>query len=77
MFPKGISSSARNRPFTPESAREVRRDRIKIMPVTFTRSAVIRAITSCVPANKFDNLADSTEFNKEEVEKVVGINLQQ
>ena len=43
------------------------------MPVTFTRSAVIRAITSCVPAHKFDNLADSTEFDKEEVEKVVGM----
>jgi 3-oxoacyl-[acyl-carrier-protein] synthase III len=43
------------------------------MPVTFTRSAVIRAITSCVPANKFDNLADSTAFDKEEVERVVGM----
>jgi hypothetical protein len=26
-----------------------------------------------VPANKFDNLADSTAFDKEEVEKVVGL----
>jgi 3-oxoacyl-[acyl-carrier-protein] synthase-3 len=43
------------------------------MPVTFTRSAVIRGITSCVPARKFDNLADTTEFEKEEVEKVVGM----
>ena len=43
------------------------------MPATFTRSAVIRAITSCVPAHKFDNLIDSTDFEKAEVEKVVGM----
>lgn len=41
--------------------------------MTFTRSAVIRGITSCVPARKFDNLADTTKFEKEEVEKVVGM----
>ena len=43
------------------------------MPITFTRSAVIRGITSCVPATKFDNLADSTDFDKDEVEKVVAM----
>jgi 3-oxoacyl-[acyl-carrier-protein] synthase III len=43
------------------------------MPITFTRSAVIRGITSCVPASKFDNLADSTDFDKDEVEKVVAM----
>ena len=43
------------------------------MPATSTRASVIRAITSCVPAHKFDNLADSTCFEKEEVEKVVGM----
>ena len=43
------------------------------MPLTYTRSAVIRAVTSCVPARKFDNLVDSTDFEKEEVRKVVGM----
>ena len=43
------------------------------MPITSTRSAAIRGITSCVPARKFDNLADRTDFEKEEVEKVVGM----
>jgi len=43
------------------------------MPITSTHPAIIRGITSCVPATKFDNLADSTGFEKEEVEKVVGM----
>lgn len=41
------------------------------MTVTFTRAAKIRAITSCVPPRCFDNLAETTSFDKEEVEKVV------
>lgn len=41
------------------------------MPATFTNAAVIRGITSCVPARRFDNLADATDFPPDEVEKVV------
>ena len=41
------------------------------MPITSTRAHRIAGITSCVPAKKFDNLADTTDFPKEEVEKVV------
>jgi 3-oxoacyl-[acyl-carrier-protein] synthase-3 len=43
------------------------------MPFTSTQPAIIRGITSCVPSEKFDNLSDSTGFEKEEVEKVVGM----
>ncbi len=41
------------------------------MPLTKTRSAVIKAITSCVPSKYFDNVKDTTEFDIEEVKKVV------
>ncbi len=41
------------------------------MPITSTNPAIIRAITSCVPARVFDNLEDSTGFEKDEVAKVV------
>jgi 3-oxoacyl-[acyl-carrier-protein] synthase III len=41
------------------------------MAVTNTKPAVIRAITSCVPSRRFDNLAETTAFEVEEVEKVV------
>lgn len=41
------------------------------MPSTSTRSAVVRAITSCVPARLWDNFTDSTGFEQEEIEKVV------
>lgn len=41
------------------------------MPATFTQAPRIRAITSCVPPRIFDNLADSTGFDPEEVSKVV------
>ncbi len=41
------------------------------MPFTKTRSAIIKAITSCVPPKQFDNMKDATEFNIEEVKKVV------
>ena len=41
------------------------------MAITSTNAATIRAITSCVPPAKFDNLADATNFPQEEVEKVV------
>ena len=41
------------------------------MATTSTRAAVIRGITSCVPARRFDNLEETTGFDKEEVEKVV------
>lgn len=41
------------------------------MPVTSTNAAVIRGITSCVPARRFDNLTDATDFPPDEVEKVV------
>lgn len=41
------------------------------MAVTSTRAARIRAITSCVPARRFDNLKETTAFDKEEVQKVV------
>ena len=41
------------------------------MAVTCTQPSVIRAITSCVPSRSFDNLAETTAFEAEEVEKVV------
>lgn len=41
------------------------------MPSTSTRSAIIRAVTSCVPARVWDNFADSKGFEAEEIEKVV------
>lgn len=41
------------------------------MSFTLTRGARIRAITSCVPSHQFDNLADATEFEKDDVQKVV------
>lgn len=41
------------------------------MPVTATRPARIRGVTSSVPARCFDNLSDASEFTREEVEKVV------
>ncbi len=41
------------------------------MAVTFTQAATIRAITSSVPSRRFDNLKDATNFDKDEVEKVV------
>lgn len=41
------------------------------MPVTNTRPARIRGVTSSVPARCFDNLKDASEFEREEVEKVV------
>jgi 3-oxoacyl-[acyl-carrier-protein] synthase-3 len=41
------------------------------MAVTSTRPAVLRAVTSCVPARVFDNLAETTAFPAEDVEKVV------
>ena len=41
------------------------------MPLTSTRAAIIRGITSCVPARKFDNLAETAGFSKKEIDKVV------
>jgi 3-oxoacyl-[acyl-carrier-protein] synthase-3 len=41
------------------------------MATTSTLAATIRGITSCVPARRFDNLRETTGFEKEEVEKVV------
>lgn len=41
------------------------------MPLTQTQSHNIRAITSCVPSRLFNNLTDATEFDPEEVKKVV------
>jgi 3-oxoacyl-[acyl-carrier-protein] synthase-3 len=41
------------------------------MAITHTRAAKIRAITSCVPSKRFDNLKDTSEFTKEEIQKVV------
>ncbi len=41
------------------------------MPVTSARAATIRGITTSVPSRRFDNLADTSEFSKEDVEKVV------
>lgn len=41
------------------------------MATTSTRAAAIRGITSCVPSRCFDNLTESTAFEKDEVEKVV------
>jgi 3-oxoacyl-[acyl-carrier-protein] synthase-3 len=39
--------------------------------VTSTKAPIIRGITSCVPARRFDNLTDATTFPREDVEKVV------
>jgi 3-oxoacyl-[acyl-carrier-protein] synthase-3 len=41
------------------------------MAVTATRGARIRAITSSVPARRFDNLTEASEFGAVEVEKIV------
>ena len=41
------------------------------MPVTTTRRAKIRGITSSVPSRRFDNLTDSSGFAQEDVEKIV------
>ena len=41
------------------------------MPVTTTRPARIRGITSSVPARRFDNLTESSGFPQEDVEKIV------
>ena len=41
------------------------------MAITFTKAPILRAITSCVPSRCFDNMTDSTAFEREEVEKVV------
>jgi 3-oxoacyl-[acyl-carrier-protein] synthase-3 len=41
------------------------------MAVTNTKASLIRGITSCVPSRRFDNLAETTAFEVEEVEKVV------
>jgi 3-oxoacyl-[acyl-carrier-protein] synthase-3 len=41
------------------------------MAVTSTLAARVRAITSCVPPRRFDNLTETTDFPPEEVQKVV------
>ncbi len=41
------------------------------MAVTNTRAALIRAVVSCVPPRRFDNLTETTGFEPEEVQKVV------
>ena len=41
------------------------------MPATSINSCAVRAITSCVPARRFDNEREATAFDAEEVEKVV------
>jgi 3-oxoacyl-[acyl-carrier-protein] synthase-3 len=41
------------------------------MPITSINAPVLRAVTSCVPSQKFDNTAENAEFTKEEVDKVV------
>jgi len=41
------------------------------MAITMTRAATISAICTCVPHRKFDNLTETTEFEPEEVQKVV------
>ncbi len=41
------------------------------MAVTFTKAPLLRAVTSCVPSRRFDNLTETTAFEREEVEKVV------
>lgn len=41
------------------------------MAVTSTQAPIIRAITSCVPRRRFDNVAETTNFEPEEVDKVV------
>jgi 3-oxoacyl-[acyl-carrier-protein] synthase III len=41
------------------------------MAITHTRAARIRAVVSCVPPRRFDNLSGSTAFAPEEVQKVV------
>jgi len=42
-----------------------------LVPVTTTRRATIRGITSSVPVQRFDNLTDSSGFPREDVEKIV------
>lgn len=44
---------------------------VRDMAVTFTHAPTIRAITSCVPSRCFDNVVDTTNFEAEEVDKVV------
>jgi 3-oxoacyl-[acyl-carrier-protein] synthase-3 len=41
------------------------------MAVTSTQAGRVRAIVSCVPPRRFDNLTETTEFDPEEVRKVV------
>ncbi len=41
------------------------------MAITYTRAPILRAVTSCVPSRRFDNLTGATAFAQEEVEKVV------
>jgi 3-oxoacyl-[acyl-carrier-protein] synthase III len=41
------------------------------MAVTSTRAAQIRAVFSCVPPRRFDNLTETTDFESDEVQKVV------
>lgn len=41
------------------------------MAVTQTKAPILRGITSCVPGRRFDNLTETTAFEREEVEKVV------
>jgi 3-oxoacyl-[acyl-carrier-protein] synthase-3 len=37
------------------------------------QAPLIRGIATCVPAHRFDNVADATEFSPDEVRKVVGM----
>jgi 3-oxoacyl-[acyl-carrier-protein] synthase-3 len=41
------------------------------MAATNTLAARVRAVTSCVPPRRFDNLSDTTAFDPEDVQKVV------
>lgn len=41
------------------------------MAVTSTQSSIMRGITSCVPATRFDNVKDASAFDRDEVQKVV------
>ncbi|HEU5069708.1 MAG TPA: ketoacyl-ACP synthase III [Verrucomicrobiae bacterium] len=41
------------------------------MPISTTQAARVRAIASCVPPRRFDNLTETTDFDPEEVQKVV------
>ena len=41
------------------------------MPLTTTKAARIRGVTSSVPARCFDNLTETSDFGLEEVEKIV------